>query len=262
MYLFTLPFVITGLWLLVRRVKPQAVKPAALEPEEKPLASVGRWMLIAWLIISIFSGLMVNHVNTNRINIIFYPMSILAALGIWHVLFEAVKVRKIAILVAVMYAVSFGGFTAAYFGDHGTMLAKEFCNGFTDAVKYADGLDSDILYITSYSRSEESYACSEIYTLFGADIDARYFQGVAPAYGSDGQELPPYGERYQYVHFEGFDFSQPVGTAYVFNAAESSLFDSEYYETTMFGGFGVAVKISEITYEPEEPAEDSGQAVG
>lgn len=294
MYFFTLPFVITGLWVLVRKYKascaeqvsgapegnpaglqkPRRLKPAAppaatLQPEERQAFFAGRWMVAAWLIISVLSGLMVNGVNTNRTNIIFYPLCMLAGLGIWYVLFEAVKVRKIAILVAVIYTLSFGGFTAAYFGEHSQVLAKDFCSGFTDAVKYADGLDSDVLYVTAYSRAENAFTCSEIYTLFGADIDARYFQGVAPAFGRDGKQLLPYKDRYRYSNFAEFNFDQPIGAVFVFNAEEASLFDEQYYELKMFDGFGVAVKTAEEPVEtepdetaPDEPNDGSGGAVG
>lgn len=258
MYLFTLPFVIVGLWYLTRRsvsVAKRAIAPVPVDAG--PSDGTARYILWAWLAVSVFSGLMVNNVNTNRINIIYYPMILLASLGIWHVLFRAAPVKKIAIAVAVLYALSFAGFTAAYFGEHSKALANDFCSGLTDAVKYADGLDADVLYITADSRSEEAYTCSEIYTLIGADVDARYFQGVAQAKNrTTGKQLLPYKTRYQYIDFLEFTFDKPVGSVYVFNRDESDLFDPAEYDIKEFGNFSVAVKVQEIEIpaDDEEPA--------
>ena len=253
---------------LIRLVGLARRKPAESEACEADAAAdakarAGRVMLLLWLAVAAFSGLMVDNVNTNRINIIFYPLCLLAALGIWRVLFVDLKSKIVAVIVAVIYAASFICFTASYFGDYAKTLSVDFCSGLTDAVKYADGLGSDKIYITSYSRDPTAYSCSEIYTLLGADIDALYFQGKAQAVDADGNPLLPYPERYRYVDFSAFDFDKPAGSVYVYNArvsSESSLFDNGDYETRVFDGFGVAVKIAEDT-APADGESQSGDSV-
>jgi len=96
-------------------------------------------------------------------------------------------------------------------------------------VKYAGSLDADVLYITADSRSAQAYTCSEIYTLFGAGLDARYFEGKADAYSSSGRKLLPYAERYKYIDFSSFTLNQPVGAVYVINMSESYLFDQSFF---------------------------------
>lgn len=259
MYLYTLPFIITGLWLLFRRASVKAAGADEAEQNEaKPPDNAGRVILIAWLAVAIFTGLMVNGVNTNRINIIFYPLCILAALGVWHIAFDAARIKKIALAVAIITVLSFSGFTAAYFGEHSRTLAKEFCNGFTQAVQQADNMDADVLYITSNSRSEGAYTCSEIYTLFGAAIDSEYFQGKADAYSKTGKKLLPYSRRYRYVDLKAFDISEPSNAVFVINREESFRFEQAGFDIMMFDGFGVAVKNDS---EKTMPADDD-KAVG
>jgi 4-amino-4-deoxy-L-arabinose transferase-like glycosyltransferase len=256
MYLFSLPFIIMGLiWLAKRRKQPD---PGQIESAESRALQTGRFFLLTWLAVAAFSGLMVDNVNTNRINLIFYPVLMLAGLGLWHVLFEAAKVRKLVIAVAVLYAISFTGFTASYFGNHAKALANDFCSGLTDAVKYADGLNTDVLYITADSRSRQAYTCSEIYTMLGADIDAHYYQGKAPAYSKDGKKLLPYQERYKYTNFMAFNFDQPAGSVYVFNMQdrdEASQFAPGTYQIRQFGNFGVAVRTADV-----QPDNDNNDA--
>ncbi len=250
-YLFTLPFALLGLWALFAG----KLQGRDSDPKSAP-DSAGRWMMICWLIIAVITGIMINGVNTNRINIIFYPMCILTALGLRHILCDAMPLKRVAAATAVMYLISFTGFTITYFGDHAKAMAQDFCSGMPEAVRYADRLDSDAVYVTCWSRDESAYTCSEIYTLFGASVDAGYFQGKADAYSANGKKLLPYPERYRYVDFDNFAFDQPAGTAYVYNRQESSLFPPDEFMTREFGGFGVAVKYasqSEPSPTQEEP---------
>ena len=183
-------------------------------------------------------------------------MCILTALGLRHILCDAMPLKRVAAATAVMYLISFTGFTITYFGDHAKAMAQDFCSGMPEAVRYADRLDSDAVYVTCWSRDESAYTCSEIYTLFGASVDAGYFQGKADAYSANGKKLLPYPERYRYVDFDNFAFDQPAGTAYVYNRQESSLFPPDEFMTREFGGFGVAVKYasqSEPSPTQEEP---------
>lgn len=253
-YLFTLPFILLGLWYLVggRREAAKSDQDLIFLPDD-----TGRYMLICWLIVAVVTGLMINGVNTNRINIIFYPLCILAGLGIRYALCEAAPVRRVAAAMAVVFALSFAGFTTAYFGDHAREMANDFCSGLPEAVRHADGLDSDVVYVTCWSRDEQAYTCSEIYTLFGASVDAEYFQGKADAYSSNEKKLLPYAQRYRYVDFDNFTFDQPAGSVYVFNAKEGYYFDQSEYDTAFYGGFGVAVKLHDwVELAPDETPDD------
>ncbi len=252
-YQFTLPFALLGLWALFAG----KLQGRNSDPKSTP-DSAARWIMISWLIIAAVTGIMINGVNTNRINIIFYPMCILTALGLRHLLCDAVPVKRVAIATAVVYLISFTGFTTAYFGDHAKVMARDFCTGMPEAVRYADKLDSNVVYITCWSRDETAYTCSEIYTLFGASVDAAYFQGNADAYGVNGKKLLPYRQRYQYVDFDNFSFDQPTGTVYVYNLLESDCFDASDFEIKSFGDFGVAVKLT----NSEQPPQEDGEPVG
>lgn len=248
MYLFTLPFTLLGLWAFARRRRLAAeaeggeAAPAPLPMAEEPSAASGRFFLAAWLCAALFTGLMVNGVNTNRINIIFYPMCVLASLGILYAVTRTARGGRLAVAVSLAFALGFAGFTSAYFGEHSQVLARDFCSGLPEAIEYADAQDADYVYVTSYTRDENAFTCSEIYTLFAADIDAKYFQGKADAYGPKGEKRLPYQQRYRYMDFDTLSIGEIADAVYVFNLEESYLFDPEYFDIAYFGGFGVATQ--------------------
>lgn len=93
---------------------------------------------------AILLGLLI-YTNINRINILFIPMMLIAALGAFY-LFSLIGLRYL-ILPAAFYLCMFIGFEHYYFTEYSEILGYYFCDGLEDAVKEAVSYDGQI-YVT------------------------------------------------------------------------------------------------------------------
>ncbi len=225
MYLFALPLILLGVVWLVKTRR-----------DEK---TVGRIAIVVWLVVSVLSALMINGININRINIIFYPLCILCGLGVWY-LTTAIRAKAVLPVAALIFALAFSAFSVSYFGAHNKVLSANFYSGFGQALAAAEEEDANTIYVTGYTQFEDSYYVSEILTLFHSAIDAEYYRGEGHVSDKDGQPLLPYQQRYQYV-----SFSAPVAVdadaVYVINVAEKNLFALDVFDIKVFDGYALAI---------------------
>lgn len=176
-YRCSMPLVLTGLVLTVVR--------CFRAPEDRRLG--WRLLLLFWLC-SLVTGLCVNSVNVNRVNIIFYAHTLFIAVAI-HAL--VTLERRAALPIAAVYGILGALFLSAYFGPWSEKISVSFYEDFLEAVEYAGELDVETLYITPDVQYAGSKSVSEILTMYALQIDAEYFQGKA------GAERP-YAERFRY----------------------------------------------------------------
>ena len=265
-YLFSFPFAYAGVWSCVIHWKREQKNVSA---RKNTTARAGMTLSAIWLGVALFSGLVVNGINTNRINIVFYPLIILMGLGVWHImecLAQLKPNKKVIISTALIlaYALSFAAFSRSYFGEHNRYLSGMFYEGWDKSVAYAvtggdtsipksqqptdiSDVEPDTLYITAYSQYPGAYTVSEIITLFAAKVDPRYLNSQ------------DYYEKFRYVRFtgpdEGYDgyyefnpveriASDRAGymrSAFVFNADyERYLFPDSMFNVVIFDGYGCA----------------------
>ncbi|MCL2462482.1 MAG: glycosyltransferase family 39 protein [Defluviitaleaceae bacterium] len=192
-----------------------------------PFAAVGAIWLIwkktgksgfvfVWLGAAAVSGLIADNVNINRINIIFYPMIILAGIGVYgagelaarllglirktSVRAAAAKVRVLLTAVILLaYAALFGSFAGTYFGSYATQIQGNFYTDFLGCLDYAARQDPDVYYISACVQFKNSSNVAEILTLFSQKIDPAYFRGERDP---DAQEHDlSYKQRYMYPAF-------------------------------------------------------------
>ena len=227
MYLFSMPLVVLG-----------AIRFAKKSDNDE--SRTGKFAIGAWVVVSVLTALMVNGININRINIIFYPLIILCGLGIGYMISAFEWRRAAAVVIAIVYAAAFSLFAISYFGDHNKALSRSFYHGFRETLQAAELMQTDTIYVTNRTQSENSYHVSEILTLFHSGIDAEYYMGTAPAYDDDGDALLPFYERYRFT-----DFSQPldidVDAVYVINTAEIDYFDLDAFIIEIHGGYALAI---------------------
>ena len=165
MYKCSMPFVILGaVSVLIGAVK-----------EKDSNKKAGCQLLICFWIFSLLAGVMINYVNVNRINIIFYIHIIFAAVGIYFVI---KKWRIMLYIVLAAYSIQSVMFFNQYFTAWAENMETAFYADFVDALEYAKGYDSDCYYITPDTQYEGAWNVSEILTLFVFDVDARYYQGL------------------------------------------------------------------------------------
>ncbi|MFA6309078.1 MAG: glycosyltransferase family 39 protein [Clostridia bacterium] len=232
LYLITMPFVLLGFYYLIKKLRKT-------EKEEKSVIA-GRYLIIVWFLVAVLSGIIINNVNLNRINIILYPMCIFAALGIYYALFEALRNRFIALVILFAFTFSTLGFSYAYFGQTSKVLAQTFFDGFGSAIQTAENTKADTVYVTNFTQYKGSYHVSEILTQFYAKTDALYFQGKGKGFDNSGKELLPYRDRYKYTNFDTNVTPDPTGV-YVINLVEKAYFAPKNYTIKIYGGFGVAI---------------------
>lgn len=196
LYHISIPFVLLGIgiftWHLFREKK--------IEIQTKMLALWG------FLIMGIWVGIVTYYVNINRINIIFYPLILLCAYGIYCIID---KWKKVTPLIALAYGICGSLFFYTYFTDFAKESEQYYYNDFLKAVEKADHMEEyDRLYITGNMGWCFSQATAEILTQYVNKIDALYYQEKTNITGD--RELLSYYERYHYIYPEqaGEEFAE------------------------------------------------------
>lgn len=112
----------------------------------------GKMILLAWTIVTIVCGIIINGININRLNIAWYILIIWNALGIYEII-KKDKYRKIFIAsITFLYFINFAFFVSYY--EKGTMQISNsftFSNGLVDAIEYVDELNKSDKIILSYN---------------------------------------------------------------------------------------------------------------
>lgn len=236
-YLFSMPFLIVGLITLFSAVRSEKFDAGIADPKSTDLAvknhATGnidhslKIIFLIWLSVALISGLIINNINVNRINIIVYPLIILTALGIDLIM---QKTKLFSLVILFMYLIAFSGFNISYFGEHSKVLANNFYDGFGESLDSVQYLEYDRIYVTNWTQSENSWWVSEPLTLFHHEIDALYFQGKTYLYSKSGKTLFPYKERYKYVKISDLKINPMEKAVYIININELSFFDPENFK--------------------------------
>ncbi|WP_019913678.1 hypothetical protein [Paenibacillus sp. HW567] len=132
-YPIALPFALLGLIVMIHALRTSG--------RERPLQAV----MLLWLLVAVLMAL-ITDVNINRINIIFYPLIMLVAVGamwLYH------KVKLVGILSVAAFAVMFGFFTNAYFREFPKQIGPAFYDSLGAAVQYASEASSGEIYVTN-----------------------------------------------------------------------------------------------------------------
>lgn len=135
-------------------------------------------LLIYWGT-SVMTGLFINYVNVNRINIIFYCHLAFAGIAVYTVIKQW---RRLAAGLAAVYGLLLILFLNQYFTDWAEQMESRFFADFIQAVEYAGDLEADYYYITPDSQSDGSWWVSQILTMYAVKMDAKYFQGETDAF--------------------------------------------------------------------------------
>lgn len=225
MYKCSLPFVILG---------AVSVLIGALKEKDDNKKAGCRILLCFW-IFSLLTGVMINYVNVNRINIIFYIHIIFAAVGIYFV------IRKWRITLYIVLE-AYGILSVMFFNQYFTVWAENmetaFYADFVDALAYAKEYDCDYYSITPDTQYEGAWNVSEIITLFVFDVDAEYYQGTG---GLEDNGYITYRDRFRYVNPPEDLYSAPENTVYVFRSGIQERFPRDRYSVTIFGDYAVAI---------------------
>jgi hypothetical protein len=223
-YPLAMPFALIGIACAIRHSKSCAI-------------------VLIWLCVSIISGLIVNDVNSNRINAIYYPLIFLIGLGIKSVadIAEKVKIPKAASFCAAGFAffLPFTLFCKSYFTEHKELLGAYFYEGFYQAFDFAQEKNPEVYHLTANTQSQYSTWVTEAIALYASRSDPRYVQGRKHI-TIDGHASLGYNEKYLCEIF----LSAPVpkqGDIYIINISEKEFFPENLFDVTEFGGFAAAI---------------------
>ena len=188
-------------------------------------------ILLFWLFMGIWVGVVTKEVTINRINVIFYVILAIGAVGIdW-----CIEKRKLLFLpIGAYYGVCALLFAATYFGSWADVSRIYYYDPYVQALEFAENFECDVYYITPDPQGEGVGAVGEILTMYCHEIDALYYQGVSNFQA--GVERLPYRDRYLYADVSEEVLAANAGKAvvYLVNANFLHLFDGERYDITSF----------------------------
>lgn len=220
-YYLTVGFFLIGFVVVLRKIRKA-------EETEKRVPYI---LLLAWLIMGVWAGIITKEVTINRINIIFYPVLITAGVGI---LWCVKKCRLLIFPIGGAYAVLALLFARTYFGEWADVSRIYYYEPYINALNYARTFDCDSYYITSDPQGEGVAMVGQILTLYCHEIDAHYYQGISNI--QDGKEVLPFQERYHFqdVTEEIVKEMKEEAVVYLVRAPEVELFSPDEYDICSF----------------------------
>lgn len=224
LYLCSMPLVLAGAGITVCR---------AIKGEKgKRISCV--LLLIYWGT-ALMTGLFINYVNINRINIIFYCHIAFAGIAVHAIVKEW---KHLAAGLAAVYGLLLVLFLNQYFTSWADRIEKNFFADFIEAVEYAGDLEADYYYITPDSQSDGSWWVSQILTMYAMKMDAEYFQGKTDAFR--GAEIS-YADRYHFSNASGDLIQDNANIVYVVRADRIEDYDPGRFARKQFGNYYVVV---------------------
>ena len=189
------------------------------------------FILFAWMGLTVIIGAITYYPVLHRINIAFYPVMIMSAIGM------AACIRKWKITtvpIAALYGVLGILFAVTYFGEWADQSRIYYYEPYINALNYAGTIPCDEYYIYPDPKDGTDTMVGEILTMYCHQIDAHYYQGISNV--QDGREQLPYAEKYHYesVTEDIVRENQGKKVVYLITYNEVSLFDEEKYEITSF----------------------------
>ena len=189
-------------------------------------------VLLGWLGMSLWAGIITKNVTINRINIIFYPVIVISGIGIaWCIR----KIHLLCVPIVAMYGVLALLMAQMYFGSWAEISRTYYYDPYLQALEYAKTIDCDKYYIYPDPQGIDAGArLGEILTMYTHQIDAHYYQGISNV--QNGEELLPYQERYHYEYATAEIIVENEASGervvYIVGPGEVDLFDTESYEIT------------------------------
>lgn len=172
-------------------------------------------LLLAWLAAALLLALSLAEVNTNRLNVVYFPLLILSAVGVVETC-RWLRPRRPALAVAALVGVlalhaAFGvRFAAVYFGAFPAEIARVFCHGLPEAIRAVAEREPGTVCVTRAANMPY------VHVLFQAGVDPRQFRQTV-VYDDPGAEFQ------QVLSFDRWRFGLegcPADAALVLSARE------------------------------------------
>ena len=176
-YYISMPFACMGLVYCVSRIISCA-KNKVFCPEA---------LLLVQLIVS-FPQCILIKANVTKINILFIPVVILTALGIY--MLEKLTFKKFAAIIAALYCVLFIGFERYYFTDYVKESDPHFSRGLEQAFEYADSRGEHVYFEQNTFYPKILFFAKTPVERFRETVEYEYYPAAyLTAYGFDKYSL-------------------------------------------------------------------------
>ena len=136
-YHISIVFAILGIIFKIKKIK-----------QSKKEDNTGGFILITWIILSLFTGILINETTINRLNSIWYVLIIFSAIGIYEI-YQVIKYKKLYKYgVITVYAILFITFSILLYTYHVEKinLSSCFSKGFYQTLTYINVLDKKEIY--------------------------------------------------------------------------------------------------------------------
>ena len=214
MYLFSLPLIILGLIIVINKRKEN-----------------NSYLIIILIFICLLTGIFTNKVNTNRINIIYYPFMIFNGVGLFYLLKDK---RKLGLVILGIYCISFTFFVTSYFTTYNKVSNQAFYSDLKQVLTVTKDIKDKKFYITANSKFYGSSNVSEILTLFYHDIDAKFFQGK-----TKDKNGFYYRDKYHYVDVKNMSLEYIKNAVYIIKEDDKPHFSKGKYKFKKYGEYYV-----------------------
>ncbi len=221
LYSITTPVIILGLVAgiayLCKSISAAAMSRTKPSAESKRSISPARFVIALWLIAAVLMTF-ITDVNINRVNIVFYPVILLAAAGL---IWLAGKAKGVFAGALAALIICFGAFLAYYFTDYKDQISPMFYESFGEAIQYASDATEGTVYVT------DQVNMPYIYVLF--------YERIAPSEFLETVQYANPGAEFQWVQsfgryvFGGTDLRPGERAAYIIpNGTEMPALDETY----------------------------------
>lgn len=117
----------------------------------------GIFLIITWLAVSILCGLLINGININRLNIIWYVLIILNGLGIYKIIEQVRNKKVIIVVITIIYVINFICFMYCYYTNGRKNITKSYTwsQGLVDAIEYVEDFSVNKVILSSNAANSD-----------------------------------------------------------------------------------------------------------
>lgn len=202
-------------------------------------------IILLWVMISLITGLLINNVNVNRLNIIWYPMIILTGYGIYAFCNLIPHKKKIKIIIMFSYVIIFIMFFIRYYTYYQNEISQSytFSKGLVQACKFINNIDAEKIIVSDKANTRAHY----VYYRYALDYD--YTKPISKEellyyYEGNNQEMSWFNNDKKQYEVDNFDNKTKIADKVylIKNNEKINIKNIEEYKENIFGEYTVLVR--------------------
>lgn len=156
-YRLSLIFAFLGIAYIISKIKKNKKENKSNEKE----ANIAYFIILLWFFMSIFTGIIINGTNVNRLNTMWYILIILASFGI-YIGYKKIKYKKVYLISIIsIFLILFISYAVYYYTYFTKIVDKSGCfsKGFYQSLSYVNNLEENNVYYDNIIND----GCLELY---------------------------------------------------------------------------------------------------